>query len=194
MNKREVSHLTEAHDSSTGLSTSIPTVHYTNLGFPIPNQGPVLGVSPSSCAISVFVCGGGSFYFAESQLLDIPTLNRHTHSQIKKITARRRQSAQNLAKQSAQRGGFQTGSGWVEGTTSLSSPLLSAGSRLGQAGGGSPLPLEGIFYLFLGRAPGTKGKIVEAGTHYPSAGRRTQEAEGQRAAPASPDGELQKGD
>lgn len=87
MTKREVSLLAEAHDSSTGLNTSIHTVHYTNLGFPIPNQGPVLGVSPSSCAISVFVCGGGSFYFAESQLPHIPTLNRHTHSQIKKIIA-----------------------------------------------------------------------------------------------------------
>lgn len=62
LSNREASHSAEAHDSSTSLSKSIHTVHYTNVGFPIPKPSSALGASRLS-VISVFGAGVGGRSF-----------------------------------------------------------------------------------------------------------------------------------
>lgn len=57
----------KAHDSSMGLNRNIYSVHYTQMGFPILNQGRASGVSDSG-KVGLFPFGGVSFRFAESQL------------------------------------------------------------------------------------------------------------------------------
>lgn len=120
-------------------------------------------------------------HFAESQLPNIPTQDRHTPASKKPLQGT--PPSKDPSKQSTLRVDFQVGSGWVERdswsfvTLPDSWVLPGAGMRRKPSLCGQnliPLPRQSS-------GDSRRGEAMEAGTRYPSTGRSTQLTEGERA-------------
>lgn len=135
----------KAHDSSMGLNRNIYSVHYTQMGFPILNQGRASGVSDSG-KVGLFPFGGGCHSVSlNHNSPHIPTPNHHNAQDCNKRGRGKDTREHRPSKTKRPVRGCQIKSGWVKRARLAPQSTASApkGPVSGQVCRGSLLPPPG---------------------------------------------------